>query len=66
REGFGLCHCLCKTGKEGKSNAVINDNEHFLEKVAVAADEVGIPEKASQKQALSTTSAATSRMVSKR
>ncbi|GKC83288.1 hypothetical protein Tco_1139005 [Tanacetum coccineum] len=41
-----------ETSKEGKSNAVINDNEHFLEKVAVAADEVGIPEKASQKQSL--------------
>ncbi|GJX89614.1 hypothetical protein Tco_0341628 [Tanacetum coccineum] len=55
-----------ETGKEGKSNVVINDNEHFLKKVAVVADEVGILDKASQKQALSTTSAAVGRMVSKR
>ncbi|GJX04937.1 probable pectate lyase 12, partial [Tanacetum coccineum] len=48
-----------ETGKEGKSNAVINDNEHFLKKVAVVADEVGIHRKASTKsKALSTTSAA--------
>nr|GEV69771.1 hypothetical protein [Tanacetum cinerariifolium] len=40
----------------------VKDGQHFLEKVAVAADEVGIPEKASQKQALSTTSAAASRI----
>nr|GEU97908.1 ethylene-responsive transcription factor 9 [Tanacetum cinerariifolium] len=30
-----------KTGKDGKSNDVINDNENFLEKVAVVANEVG-------------------------